>query len=126
MNRDDETNRTMDAHTRAQRFSIVVVGVVVIVVVVVASPGACSRVSSSLDRPFTLVKRETDGDRLFQRAELLRITHPLYLHTTAPKAGTTDREARKGANWGDYDNTRLVRTSLCTWILIGLRDYWSK
>lgn len=61
----------------------------------------------------------------------LRTTHPLYLHTLLrqKQGGTTDRE--RPEMWGrgqrvNYDNTRLVRTSLCTWILIGLRDYWSK
>lgn len=56
---------------------------------------------------------------------------PLSTHYCA-KAGTTDRETTKGAGVAvvvmveDYDNTRLVRTSVCTWILIGLRAYWLK
>lgn len=58
-----------------------------------------------------------------------------HTHTTAPKARGPQIERGqkrggegegKGAKGELLDNTRLVRTSLCTWILIGLRDYWSK
>lgn len=85
--------------------------------------------------PFHARKRDT-GRRsvVLTSGTILRITHPLYLHThtTAPKARGPQIERGqkrggegegKGAKGELLDNTRLVRTSLCTWILIGLRDY---
>lgn len=95
----------------------------------------CSRAfSSSPFRLFTLENEIRDGEiGCFNERNYTTPYNspPLSTHTTAPKAGggTTDRE--RPEMWGrgqrvNYDNTRLVRTSLCTWILIGLRDYWSK
>lgn len=87
--------------------------------------------------PFHARKRDT-GRRsvVLTSGTILRIyiyiyiTHPLYLHThycaKSREGGrkTTDRKGVKGELRQYQACTGDV--TVCTWILIGLRDYWSK